>query len=366
MVEIVIRNLRPIFIAAACLYFTGTPSLLNGCQICVPFPKKSVVDFLIESDTVILAREDPDRPFHLRTIEVLKGMPGDEQIDLFVDSTSRRLLAIYPERSVVVVKHKEKGESKWRRIGLTDKDLDPLLREILDSADAWEQAPDKRFEFFAQLLGHKNSQISTAAHLEVGRAPYAEIKRLGATQPPPLSREAIRTFLDNPRYIEWHALYLLLLSQSSEPEDRGYLLESWQSTVRFGTTIRLAALATVAIEIEGGKAIKLIESEYFHNASREIDELKEVFKALSVHGNGGRTKLRAQIANAYAILLAQHPTMAPAVVKDLVAWNHFDPNLGKAVARIAARKDLGFTFSTTLRLRNYAKLALAEKRGADL
>ena len=45
----------------------------QACQICLPFPARSLVDYLIESDHIVLARENPEKPFTLRAIKTLKG-----------------------------------------------------------------------------------------------------------------------------------------------------------------------------------------------------------------------------------------------------------------------------------------------------
>ena len=53
----------------------GATERARACQVCYPFPKKSVADHLIESEALVLAREDPKRPYHFASIEVLKGEP---------------------------------------------------------------------------------------------------------------------------------------------------------------------------------------------------------------------------------------------------------------------------------------------------
>lgn len=58
------------------------PSLLDACQICYGIPKVSAADDLISAERVVLAREDPGRPFHLKAVEVLKGDGTVPEIDL--------------------------------------------------------------------------------------------------------------------------------------------------------------------------------------------------------------------------------------------------------------------------------------------
>src|ERR671924_1785413 len=94
------------------IWLMGLVGAVYACLICIPYPEKTAADALLESATVILAREHPDKPFSYAPVEVLKGQTGGAEIDLFVDSATRRSLAVHPERAVVLVRKRE-GE-RWR------------------------------------------------------------------------------------------------------------------------------------------------------------------------------------------------------------------------------------------------------------
>ncbi|MGI9241557.1 MAG: hypothetical protein ACR2RV_12205 [Verrucomicrobiales bacterium] len=323
----------------------------SACQICVPFPQKSTADFLIEAEAVVLAREDPERPFHLKAIELISGNTQNEKIDLFLDSSTRRSLNLDPERSVVVVRLFEDGKPEWRRIGMADGEFDPLVRDILRLAPAWQRDQPLRPRFFSKFLGHENSQLSSLAHLEVGRASYDQIKALGDA----LSRDQLRSFLGNFRYIEWHSLYILLLAQSEDPRDRDFIAEKFRSARQFSLSLNLAAWATAAIEIERGGAIDTIEADYFRNPDRKADELEAVALALSVHGNSRQTDLRDRIVASYAPLIATHPSMTGKVALDLIAWKRSE--LAAEIASYVAANPRAFDFKTTLQMRAYGRQA---------
>lgn len=328
--------------------------IAGACQICIAYPQTSAVDVLMEADCVVLAREDPERPFHYRSVEVLKGDLGPEEIDLFLNSATRRLLGIYPKRAVVLARPGGGDQSGWSSCGIADPVFGPLVREILRRAPGWEHEPRQRAVFFSQFLGHENAQLSTLALLEVARAPYREIRGLGGA----LSRDQLRAFLANYRYVEWHALYILLLAQSEDARDREFIAESFHSAVRFGSTVQLAAWATAFIELHGAEAIDLIEAEYFHNPSRSAKELVEIAKALSVHGTNGSAALRDRIVVAYGLLLAMNPGMTAQIADDLLAWGRRE--YAAEIGQFVAANPLSFDLSTTLRLRAYARRAAAE------
>ncbi len=324
---------------------------IRACQICIPFPKKSAADFLIGSDAVVLAREDPRRPFHFAAVEVLKGDPDPGEIDLFLDSATRRLLAAYPERSVVLVRTDGGEDAGWRRVGIAAGDFAPLVRDVLEFAPDWQASPKRRTAFFATKLGHEDAQVRTLAHLEVARSPYGEIRRLGGALP----RERLRAFLADFRYIEWHPLYILLLAQSEHPEDRALIEDSLRSAAEFGIATNLAAWATALIEIEGAAALDLIETHFLRDADRKPEELREIVLALSVHGAEGHTHLRDRIVAAYGTLLAGHPEMARHVADDLIAWRRNE--LAEPLAKYLAANRATLDLQTSLRLRAYIRRA---------
>ena len=188
-------------------------------------------------------------------MEVLKGKLGNEPIDLFLDSGTRRILAGNPERSVVLVLTRlECGEGTWTRIGLADDEFGPAVRSILDAEGTWSADPTLRPAFFSKWLGHPNRQMRTLAHIEVARAPYREI--LGYSDA--LSREEIHRFLANVRYLEWHPLYILLLAGKDHPEDHEVIRRSFFSNARFGTVKTQEAWTAAYLEIAESEAIEAI------------------------------------------------------------------------------------------------------------
>jgi len=312
---------------AAGAILLGAAETARACQVCLPFPKTSLADHLIEGDTVVLAREDPRRPFHYRAIEVLKGSAPQAPIDLFLDSGARRLLKFHPERSVVLARAKQ---GTWRRVAMVDATLLPVVRDVLKRAQEWQRAGTARYDYFARLFGHDHPVIRDLAHLEVARAPYSYLRKFGRGVPRQKTLAALRDY----RYAEWWALHILLLAQSGDERDKQRILEAVRSAERFGSTLQLGAWATAYIEIEGEKAIEFLESSYLRHG-RRVEERTEVVAALSVHGNSGRTALRDRIVASYEVLLKEHPAMAPKLVGDLLAWRRWE--MAEPVRRAADR-----------------------------
>ena len=69
------------------------PAPVLACLVCITLPERTIADRVIEAETVVLAREDPARPFSYAPVEPLKGDVSADPIPFLVDSTMRRRLA---------------------------------------------------------------------------------------------------------------------------------------------------------------------------------------------------------------------------------------------------------------------------------
>ena len=233
--------------------FLFLPLITAGaCTLCIGYPEKSAADVLIESWAVALAREDPQQPFTLAPVEFLKGDDSGGNIDLFLDSRTRRLLAGDPSRTVVVVQGK-KGDP-WRRLALAGAEYETMVRRILLVAPRWRGSEGrlKRAEFFLPWFGHKDPAIYDLAYLEIARAPYPVIKRISSI----VAREQIAPILNRPQYLRWRWLAILMLAHCGDAKDKHDILHASRDAERFRLSINLAAWAAASIEIEGASREK--------------------------------------------------------------------------------------------------------------
>jgi hypothetical protein len=345
---------RGLLVAGLAGFIVSSSAARRGraCQICYPFPKASVADRLIECDAVVLAREDPQRPFHYRAIEVLKGAAPQTPHDLFLDSGTRRILRFHKERSVLLARA---GRGAWRRLATVDATVLPVVRDVLRLAPEWKGPGTARFDYFARLLGNAHPVIRDLAHLEVARAPYSYLRKIGRGFP----RDKILAALRDGRYVEWWALHILLLAQSGDARDRQRIIDAIGSAERFASTLQLGAWATAFVEIEGAEAIAYLESRYFRRP-RGAEELREVVTALSVQGGDGRTELRDRIVASYGVLLERHPAMAPAIVGDLLTWQRWE--MAEPVRRATERCKGSLKPADASKLRWFARMATLASR----
>ena len=218
---------------------------------------------------------------------------------------------------------------------MMDETLLPVFREILELAPTWKDAGTARSDYFAKLFGHEHPVLRDLAHLELARAPYTEIRKLGRKYP----RAKVLEAMSDPRYMEWWALHILLLGQSGDERDRKRIVESVRSAEQLELPLHLGAWVTAYIEIEGEPALEFVESSYLRQ-SRRAEEVRQVAAALSVHGNNGRTELRDRIVAAYRLILERHPAMVATLVGDLLAWQRWEMADAVSAATDRAAGDL--------------------------
>jgi len=320
-------------------------------------PVKTLADQLLEADALVLAREDPARPFHYATVEVLKGDAGEAPIDAFLPSTDRRVLARFPQRHMLLARAKPGGD--WSALGIADADYERVVRLILQHAGSWtpmETSNRQRLAELVPLLGHADSRLHEMAYLEIGRAPYTEIRRIAKEVP----IETVRDMLDQPRYLEWRSLAILMLAQSGHAADRERIRTTLDDKQRLGSTVNLAAWATAYLAIEGASGVEQIQRWYLTRPDRSREELQEIVKALSVIA-GAEPPMREKVATAYRALVDEHPSLAPDITHDLMAWRRWDfVEQVRGIRAAIAKQDPLAAYALDLYLRSAARAARSD------
>jgi hypothetical protein len=285
----------------------------RACPICFPYPPKTSVDYVIGSETVVFARADPAARFSYAPTEVLKGRYDGKDIPLLVDSVTVRTLELNAALQVILVQDRREGT--WSSLGVAGREYQGILREVA-RWDASTKTPAERAMFFSPHLRSDDDALRELAFLEAGRAPYSTIRNLAAHVP----RAEIYRALNNLFRVEWHPLYILMLGMSDRPDDIAFVRRRLDAAVRHRLTTNLSAYATAYIEMVDTDAVRLLSEEYFREGVHSAEELREILKALSTHGNTGSVELRGVIVDAYGELLAHRPELAGLVAGDLRVW----------------------------------------------
>ena len=287
-----------------------------ACPICIGFPKKTDADFLLDGHCVLLARPKDLDTFQYAPQTILKGTYDGNEIDLLVDTVTRRVLELHQDRHVLLVQETALGP--WQNLGIISPEFEVVVRRLITVGVGWTgpDAASLRWQFSIPLFGQSDDRTRTLAYLELGRAPYSVIRKLGGS----VSRDSLAPFLDNRQYIEWQGLAILLLAQSESAVDRQRILDSFQSCMQYGLITNLSAWVTAAIEIDPMRSMQQIDDNYFSRSDRRPEELEAVFLAVSMLGALDNAELRERIIASYGRLLEHAPQFAPMVASDLYTW----------------------------------------------
>lgn len=277
----------------------------------MPLPRQTVADQLISAEVVALARVDPAQAFSFAALKVLKGELADPHIELFVDSATRRQLEADTSRYVLLIKSKD----GWLNLGVADEKFQAIVARILAFAPEWELAHgrQKRLEYFLSLWDRESPAIFELAYLELGKAPYSQIKKFGSRFPV----EELQPILTRREYLEWRSLAILMIAQRKDEATEKLVTTAFENCAKYSLTLNLSAWATAYVEIHGSKGIDVIEREYLTNSARSPAEIREVLAALSVHGRQENAVLTARIVASYASVLNVHPQAADLIARDL-------------------------------------------------
>ena len=104
------------------LLFPAVWPAANACLICLPVPTTSPADYLLESELIVIAREDPGAPYWLRIGKVLKGDASGVDPDFFLESPLQPGPSLNRNREVICVYGSREGRSQpeWARVGAAD------------------------------------------------------------------------------------------------------------------------------------------------------------------------------------------------------------------------------------------------------
>ncbi len=279
----------------ALFLLTVCAPIAHACPLCVELPRETLVDKIAQAKCVLLASLSPESQFEFSAQEVIQGRYDSESINLFVDSVTRRVLTLDSERRVILVQSRL---GTWSSFGVASANYEALVRRLVTLIPSWSSTDIEsdsfvaRMLFFVPLFGHDERQIRELAYLELSRAPYPLVRKLGKS----VTRKDYRTVLERREYVKWRALAYLLLAQSSDPSDRQFIMDRFYSMSAVGGARNLAAILAAAIEVDRDRAFIVVRERYAGGRARSKEELAAVVRALAIHDRYGDERMRRQIA----------------------------------------------------------------------
>lgn len=303
-------NPRAGFLAAALALVAGPAA---ACLVCISLPERTIADRLVEAEVVVLAREDPARPFTYAPSTLLRG-DDPKPIPFLVDSTTRRRLAAAPGDAVLMAYEADTG---WTQLAYADPEMRAMAAEILSAAPAWARdGGAARFAYFAERHDAADPTVRALALAEISRSPYAAIR----TMQPRIPRAEIVRTLRDPAQMARAPVHILFLGLSDDPDDHALVRRGVDTAARHGLATHLAAWATAYAEIDGPGAVERMRALYFDTRGRDAGLLRAVVTAFSTLAEGGDPALRPGIDAAFRELAAEGPPALAAEAAKQLTW----------------------------------------------
>lgn len=276
-------------------------------------PQPTLVDRLLGSEEIVLARSAPHNPFRFEAIEALEGHLESAEIPFLVDSVTRRRFATDANTAVLFARDGAYGP--WQRLALVDATMDPVLRAIMEQIPAWEIGSEiDRFRYFAPLLNHPDDRIHKMALREMDQADYSILRNLDLRIEPWRLLER----LNEPNESEYRAIRILLLGLSSDAQLRDRLEQGVETSFR-SEGVHLGAYATALIELVGPDAVGFLAANYLTNPTHSLLSRELLIEAVSLHGGTDNAELETSILQAINSSLWLDPRLAGATARQFGA-----------------------------------------------
>lgn len=296
-------------LAAACAFHTYTPD-------------PTMVDRLMGIDALALARPDPDRKGHVIATETLLGPAPVGSIPLVLEEPVRVALQEAPGDAVAII---STGYA-WEVLRFADADLQDLLTKVVPHLPAWEfGGDDERAALFAGLLDHPNPDIRRIALEELDAADYSILRGLNAV--PPQSIEALSFENDDLRPIR-----VLLTGLSGDTDALPVLRGTFEQNIGMGLPY-LGAYVIALIEIQGVGAAQEMAATHLRDAGVDLQTKEKILEAFAILSRTADDEMAAALREMTTALLADVPTLAPAVARQFGFQG--DWSQGEALAAIA-------------------------------
>ncbi len=299
----------------------GAASNAGACGFHNYTPQPTLVDRLIDSEHVVLARQNPDNPFRYQVTSTLEGDAEDVELPHLVDSITRKRLGTDPAAQVLFARQSAYGP--WQRVAFVDEDMRPVLNTVMSQLPDWRLGEDlSRFRTFAAYLDHPDEDIRLLALRELDRADYGFL----VSHDLRIDMARVLAGYNNPAQRDLRAIRILLLGLGGRDDVRGQLALGLDRAAQFASSLT-GAYATALIELDGPAAANTLAQTYLTDPELPEASREALVEALALHGQYGDQRMQNSVAEAVTQALRGSATLAPAVARQFGArqvWSQRD------------------------------------------
>jgi hypothetical protein len=290
------------------ILLSGT-SIATACAFDMVKPERTVIDWIVETEQLVLARPSADNAFIFEIVDVLVGDEITKPIDALVDTVTRRKLTSNPEDAILFAK-KETGA--WQRVAYVNEPFSELLQTALNNRVDWRGSiPKSRLAFIDSLQDSPTSGDRAILIGELDKVPYDQLRQMDLRIP---TTELLDNLWTRSGY-PYQAIRALLLGLSGDPAAReaiaGYVerVEGWERAENLG------AFAAALIEMDGVDAVDTLNTRMLKDPSQTLAKVEQIVMALSVQHGVAAPEVRNAISVAIRDLVEARPETAVVVAR---------------------------------------------------
>lgn len=264
-------------------------------------PERTTIDWIVDSEILVLARPSDENPFAFDVTRVLAGVDEGPRIDLLVDVSSRRILAARPSDAVLFAYNSGQG---WRRVAYVDASFRYILQTALDHRLAWQNSmPQSRLNLITALQDSSVPAHKSVVIGELDKVPYAVLRTLDLR----ISDEELLNDLWSRTGYPYQAIRALLLGLSGTPAAKAEIHDYIDLVTDWGWANNLGAFAAAYIELEGASGVEHLTKTMLLDPNQPLEKLEQIVMAMSVHHGIGDQHLRTSIQNSIDALVTRRP-----------------------------------------------------------
>ncbi|TLP56001.1 hypothetical protein FEE96_22195 [Parasedimentitalea maritima] len=285
------------------------PAPLFACVFDMVKPERTQVDWILDAETLVLARPGGKNPFSFEVTRSLIGETDRPPIKQLVNSVTRRKLEANLSDQVLFAYQSETG---WHRVAFVDESFRGLLQTALDNRASWQSGmPQSRLEFITSLQSSSVPAHKALAIGELDKVPYADLRQLDLT----ISSDELLADLWTINGYRYQAIRALLLGLSDSPaahkEIHGYI----NRAIKRDKANNLGAFAAAFIELEGVSGVEHLANNILTDPRQSLDKLEQIVMAMSVHHGVAGPVLKSEIQSAIKALVDKRPEAGAIVAR---------------------------------------------------
>lgn len=306
------RGMGALWCAAVLAGLAFSAQIATACAFDMTKPERTAIDWIVDADTLVLARPGADNRFRFDVIDVLVGSDAGHPIPQLVDSATRRKLAAKSGDAVLFALTKT---GSWRRVAYVDDAFRGVLHTTLSHRDAWRAGmPQSRIDFIDTLQGWSDPRARAIVIGELDKVPYAQLRQFELQ----ITAQALIADLWTAKGYPYQAIHALLIGLSGSPKAREVVSGVIQGATDRGQPANLGAFAAAYIELDGAEAASRLARDIFLDPSQTPQTVEQVVIAMAVHHDLADTDLQTTIDTALANLLQARPSAGVIVARQFM------------------------------------------------